>query len=141
MYKKIIISALSASLLLAVSQVSMATTPDKCPTVDALKSAFLVKFNRETNGTWTADAVDSNYDTNAVWQFAITDIDGDRDETAVANAKKAMSSLHYGAGPIHFIDSFYVCMYYNDMGYRAFAGTGGVGNDDDLKAAMKNFSK
>lgn len=91
------------------STVTCATNrPDKCPSVEAIKSQGLRYVSNK-----------SNYDTNQNWHFSIGNIQAESGLDALTKGDRLLTELHGNPNPVLENNTYWFCWYELDGVMRA----------------------
>lgn len=94
------------ALLVTTSALASQQMPEKCPSVNALKSANFERISVLPNAAqWLViGAIDNKYDTNTDWSFlvAVSRYNAQTTDDAYKLARKSLETLSFVNGPEYF---------------------------------------
>lgn len=100
------------------STITCATNrPDKCPSVEAIKSQGL-RYVSLSDGNWYVSNR-SNYDTNQNWHFSIGNIQAESGLDALTKGDRLLTELHGNPNPVLENNTYWFCWYELDGVMRA----------------------
>lgn len=96
---------LTSLFLLTASQLLFAAisqTPEKCPSVDAIRSVGINEASYLNDGSWSFMIPNSNFDTNVHWQFIMeANFITNNMSEALVFANVALPDLEFVNGPVY----------------------------------------
>lgn len=123
---KLAVVPFCVSLALSANAFALtAKKPNRCPGLDAIKSAGLMMAQRDDRDGFYVAAQIGNYDTNVKWVFGmiLPISDADSTDEALDKAREALPDLSGEPDPVSY-QGKWVCMYDElPNGYRALAIT------------------